>query len=58
VSPADRADFERVMGPGSHALVGTVTTADRLVVKGLNGVVIIDQSLADLKNAWQRPLKW
>ncbi|ADJ26494.1 phosphoribosylformylglycinamidine synthase II [Dehalogenimonas lykanthroporepellens BL-DC-9] len=58
VAPADRADFEQVMGPGSHALVGTVTATDRLVVKGLDGVAIIDQSLADLKNAWQRPLKW
>ncbi|HKM52101.1 MAG TPA: phosphoribosylformylglycinamidine synthase subunit PurL [Isosphaeraceae bacterium] len=30
----------------------------RLSVTGLDGLVVIDASLSDLKTAWQKPLKW
>ncbi|MDV2989721.1 MAG: phosphoribosylformylglycinamidine synthase subunit PurL [Dehalogenimonas sp.] len=58
VAPENRAAFEEVMGMTPVALIGVVASDDRVVVKGLNGNVVIDQGITDLKNAWQRPLKW
>jgi phosphoribosylformylglycinamidine synthase II len=36
--------------------IGQVTESDRLVVTGRDGAILIDESLADLKHAWQAPL--
>lgn len=36
--------------------IGRVTDTDRLVLTGREGEVLIDESLADLKAAWQSPL--
>ena len=58
VSPEDRIEFERTMGLSTTALIGAVTGEGRVIVRGLGGEVIIDQGLTELKNAWQRPLKW
>jgi phosphoribosylformylglycinamidine synthase subunit PurSL len=40
--------------------LGEVTTGEtaRLVVRGLNGEPVIDAAVADLKSAWQAPLRW
>ena len=40
--------------------LGEVTTGEtaRLVVVGLNGEPVIDAAVADLKSAWQAPLRW
>ncbi len=44
------------------ALLGEVVSADeappRLTITGLDGSAVIDASLAELKTAWQRPLRW
>ena len=37
--------------------VGKVTLDPRFVVKGCNGQTLIDETIADLKEAWQRPLR-
>ncbi|KTB48212.1 phosphoribosylformylglycinamidine synthase subunit II [Dehalogenimonas alkenigignens] len=58
VAPADRADFELIMESSAFGLIGEVTSSPRLKVQGLNGSLVIDQPLTELKNAWQRPLKW
>ncbi len=58
VSPDAQSDFEQIMGGSSFALVGEVTVAGKVIIEGLDGSLIIEQSIADLKNAWQRPLKW
>jgi len=57
VSPQNRGDFELLMG-ASAALIGTVEDNGRVVIKGLDSSIIVDQSIADLKEAWQRPLRW
>lgn len=36
--------------------IGQVNESDRLVVTGRDGAVLIDESLADLKQSWQSPL--
>jgi phosphoribosylformylglycinamidine synthase len=36
--------------------LGTVTSENRLTITGQQGRILIDESLADLKSAWQTPL--
>jgi hypothetical protein len=36
--------------------VGAVTGEQKLVVTGLSGETIIDESIVDLKEAWQKTL--
>jgi len=40
------------------AKLGDVTSADRLVIRGAAGAVVIDSPLAELKDCWKRPLAW
>jgi phosphoribosylformylglycinamidine synthase len=56
--PADRADrFEHVLG--DHAtFVGEVTGERRLQLVGLEGGLVIDEPVAELKEAWQAPMRW
>ena len=35
-----------------------IRPAPRLTVRGLDGSPVIDAPVADLKAAWQRPLRW
>jgi phosphoribosylformylglycinamidine synthase II len=58
VSPKNRPDFELMMGPLSLNLIGEVVGDNKLVVEGLDGSIVVNQSIADLKEAWQRPLRW
>jgi len=37
---------------------GCDTVSPRMIVRGLDGSVVIDASVTDLKAAWQRPLHW
>ncbi|MFO0896874.1 MAG: phosphoribosylformylglycinamidine synthase subunit PurL [Pirellulales bacterium] len=71
--PADAAErFKVIMGDLPHAQVGAVTAplapresrganppdSPRLVILGTNGEPRIDAGLAELKEAWQSPLRW
>ena len=57
VSPENAEAFEAVMADTGCLRLGVVTEAKQLVVKGAGGVVV-DASLADLKEAWQAPLRY
>ena len=71
--PAEAAErFKTIMNDLPHAQVGTVTAplapresrganppeSPRLVIFGANGDTRIDAGLAELKEAWQSPLRW
>jgi len=58
VAPKSRADFERVMGATSLAVIGEVTDSGLLEIYGLGGSQILAESLSQLKEAWQRPMRW
>ncbi len=58
VSPAKAREFEKALAGVAFARVGAVTDSGRLVVKGLSGKHVVDESLVDLKSAWQKPLAW
>ena len=50
--------FEQIFATLPCAMVGEVTGVPPLVVKSRRGATLIDESLADLKEAWQKPLRW
>jgi phosphoribosylformylglycinamidine synthase II len=52
------ADFERLLAGVPCVRVGDVGGEARLVIRGRHGGVIVDESLHDLKEAWQKPLLW
>jgi len=57
VAPEQKDEFERVMSGTCLAVIGRVTGGD-LEVRGTNGDKVVSTSLAELKAAWQRPLRW
>jgi phosphoribosylformylglycinamidine synthase II len=57
VPPAKQLAFEEVMQGIPHAHIGEVTETGCLQIAGSTGL-LIDANLADLKEAWQKPLRW
>ncbi|MFA5056229.1 MAG: phosphoribosylformylglycinamidine synthase subunit PurL [Dehalococcoidia bacterium] len=58
VSPEDAMGFERVMKGIDHAAIGRVTEGDIFEVGGRDGALLLSASIKELKEAWQRPLRW
>ncbi len=58
VRPENRERFEQIMGDTGCAAVGEVTGGTRFDVIGLGGTEIIASEIAELKEAWQSPLRW
>jgi phosphoribosylformylglycinamidine synthase len=58
VAPENAKSFEAALGESVCAAVGEVTGDDKLQVYGINGEKVIDAPLAELKEAWQQPLRW
>jgi phosphoribosylformylglycinamidine synthase len=57
VAPENKADFERIMKGNSFALIGQVNGSTALEIAGIKGKKTA-VPLADLKEAWQKPLRW
>jgi len=58
VAPKDRHQFEGMMAGVDFAAIGQVTSKEKLEVYGLNGEMVLSALIAELKEAWQRPLRW
>jgi phosphoribosylformylglycinamidine (FGAM) synthase-like enzyme len=58
VAPPDRAEFERVMSGASFANIGQVTDSGVVEIYGVAGKKILAEPISELKEAWQRPLRW
>lgn len=59
VSPEHKAEFEKLMQAGDFGLIGEVTAEPRLKIAGRNGSeIIINIPVSELKEAWQRPMRW
>jgi phosphoribosylformylglycinamidine synthase II len=58
VAPQDKERFERAMKGAAFAAIGELNNSDRLEVYGTNGKKIVTAPLAELKEAWQKPLGW
>jgi phosphoribosylformylglycinamidine synthase len=57
VRPQHRESFEAAMAGTCFSCIGTVTDDAMLTVTGIDGTVVMRGSLADLKEAWQSPLR-
>jgi hypothetical protein len=57
VRPTAARTFEIVLGDAARR-VGFVTRDPRLRLTGLDGSVVAEADLADLKRAWKRPLSF
>jgi len=57
VPPARRARFETLFAGQACACIGTVSGDDELRIAGLEGEILVRSTLADLKAAWQSPLR-
>jgi phosphoribosylformylglycinamidine synthase len=58
VSPRHRKEFEQVMYGTALARIGRVTGTDTLEIYGLSEGKIVSVGLSELKEVWQKPLRW
>jgi len=58
VAPENQADFEKIMAGVSLASIGQVTDSGRLEIYGVESRKILAASLGELKEAWQKPIRW
>jgi phosphoribosylformylglycinamidine synthase len=58
VAAEDSRRFEQAMGEVIFAAIGEVTKGDRFEVYGVKGERVVSTPLAELKEAWQKPLRW
>jgi phosphoribosylformylglycinamidine synthase II len=58
VALGDRQSFEKAMVGNEFAQIGRVTEDRKLVIKGKNSKVVLTAPIDELKEAWQKPLRW
>ncbi|HXY74824.1 MAG TPA: AIR synthase-related protein, partial [Dehalococcoidales bacterium] len=58
VTPENKTAFEKALKGVVFAEIGKVITIPVFEVTGLNGNKVIAEKIADLKEAWQKPLRW
>jgi phosphoribosylformylglycinamidine synthase len=58
VSRAKSKKFEALMKGNVFSRVGVIRKDERFLVAGLQGKMVIDTSIVELKEAWQRTLKF
>jgi phosphoribosylformylglycinamidine synthase len=58
VAPKNKDKFQKILQGVSFANIGTVNDSGKLEVFGLNGKKVVSESINDLKEAWQKPLRW
>jgi phosphoribosylformylglycinamidine synthase len=59
VVPSKQTAFERLLGDHlPHQLIGRTCKEPRLRIAGRDGEWVVWTQLAELKSAWQKPLKW
>jgi phosphoribosylformylglycinamidine synthase II len=58
VAPESKDEFEQMMRGISLAAIGQVTDSDALEIYGRGGGRIVAKSLGELKEAWQKSIRW
>jgi phosphoribosylformylglycinamidine synthase len=58
VSPENKTAFEAVMSGVATACIGQVNNTDTLKIYGVNGPPVVSVPISELKEAWQKPLRW
>ena len=58
VAPERTAEFEAMLGGVPCAPLGRVIREPRLRIRGLVGQTVISERIEELKETWQKPLRW
>ncbi|MFC2017409.1 phosphoribosylformylglycinamidine synthase subunit PurL [Chloroflexota bacterium] len=58
VAPENKDEFEEVVSGASFAAIGQVTDSEVLEIYGLGETKVVAASLGELKEAWQKPIRW
>ena len=58
VAPENQAEFEKIMAGVSLASIGQVTDGKTLEIYGVDGRKALAAALRELKEAWQKPIRW
>jgi len=58
VIPEMKDDFFGAMGELPVAVIGEFTSGDRMIVRDRERAEYINESITDLKESWQKPLRW
>ena len=57
IPPENKEKFENVIKT-DFACIGRVTKNPRFIVKGINGEIVINSNIEELKKAWKQTLAW
>lgn len=58
VKPQLAPEFENLMQDNVLAKIGKVIGEKELIIKGFSGEVLVKAEIDELKEAWQKPLRW
>jgi phosphoribosylformylglycinamidine (FGAM) synthase-like enzyme len=58
VTQENKNDFERIIKGTSFAAIGRVTDTNIVMVRGLKTNIVVSSPIDELKEAWQKPLRW
>ncbi|MBN1691969.1 MAG: phosphoribosylformylglycinamidine synthase subunit PurL [Dehalococcoidales bacterium] len=58
IAPEHKQAFEKAVKGTNFTRIGRVTEEEKLVVTGKNGKVVLTAPIDELKEAWQKPLRW
>jgi phosphoribosylformylglycinamidine synthase subunit PurSL len=58
IAVKDKDKFEKQMTDLPVAFIGQVIAEKKLIIQGLSGEVIVEEGIADLKESWQKTLRW
>ena len=58
IAPQNKEKFEKTLQGVSFANIGTTNNSNKLEAFGLSGKKVVSESISDLKEVWQKPLRW
>ncbi len=58
IAPEDKHKFEEVMDGVDFAAIGELKDDEKFEVYGIDKARVLSSSIAELKEAWQKPLRW
>ena len=58
VAVGNKGEFEKTMGVASFAVIGQVADSEMVEIYGRDGKRVVSVSIGELKEAWQKPLRW
>jgi phosphoribosylformylglycinamidine synthase len=58
VTPNHKEAFEMALAGSPFALIGKVTSGDKLIIRGQSDKKIVNLPIAECKEAWQKPIRW